>query len=536
MAISWGAAGTVVASSGSNPSLTPTAPSSSSNSFNILHIGWKSSSIAEPTVTSSTGKWIRMGIADSASDIASGLDTGSTSTLIYYSIGTAPTGTTVQFTGTVGVCQAGIYNATKGSTESWVFNYTTGSDESYGANYAANGSSNFQTVAGDLCVACSSFNTDGGSFTGATFTATGITFGTVTTRSDSTTITGDDMHTMCHSAPTNSGTQTDVFNFAATNASSSQGTTFTIRLRVAANPTISVLPVDEFAETAGYQVTASGLTPFSQFEISATNQAKVWGLRGAQLQPVGGASSFVGYDFEFPFGLSSAYGSQNITYSVTVYAEGQQVVVVSTTTSQPPLDEWSANLASNGIDVALGPRSYLGVPRTPALNIPVYIKELDTYTRQGRILSKSTVLRRANPVVSVDVTSGREGTMSLLVPNTNDIIGSQYVPNNIQAHMDVLGGGHVYLLRNLSPYTVGFEDFYFIVEDISVKRLNRFVDMLDSVGDPMLQIDISWVEVDSPPTSDAVTVITWQDILNTYINWQAVLDSNINWLDVLQNG
>jgi hypothetical protein len=81
MAISWGAAGTVVASSGSNPSLTPTAPSSSSNSFNILHIGWKSSSIAEPTVTSSTGKWIRMGIADSASDIASGLDTGSTSTL-----------------------------------------------------------------------------------------------------------------------------------------------------------------------------------------------------------------------------------------------------------------------------------------------------------------------------------------------------------------------------------------------------------------------------------------------------------------------
>jgi hypothetical protein len=62
------------------------------------------------------------------------------------------------------------------------------------------------------------------------------------------------------------------------------------------------------------------------------------------------------------------------------------------------------------------------------------------------------------------------------------------------------------------------------------------VDMLDSVGDPMLQIDISWVEVDSPPTSDAVTVITWQDILNTYINWQAVLDSNINWLDVLQNG
>lgn len=535
MAISWGAAGSVVANSGSNPSLTPTAPSSSDNSFNILHIGWKSSSVAEPSVSSSTGKWIRMGIADSTSDVASGLDTGSTSTLVYYSLGTAPTGTTVQFTGTLGACQAVIVNATKGSSESWVFNYTTGSDESYGANYSANSTSNFLTVAGDLCIACSSFNTDAGAFTSPTFIATGITFGTVSIRSDVVTTLGDDMRITDYSAPVNSGTQTDVFRLDATNASSSQGTTFTIRLRVLANPTISILPVDEFAETAGYQVTTSGLSPYAQFEIEATNQAKVWGLRGAQLQPVT-ASSFVGYDFEFPFGLSSAYGSQNITYSVTVYSEGQQVAVVSSTTSQPPLEEWSDNLASNAIDVALGPRSYLGVPRTPTLNIPVYIKELDTYTRQGRVLSKSTVLRRANPVVSVDVTSGREGTMSLFVPNTNDIIGSQYVPNNIRAHMDVLEGGHVYLLRNLSPYSVGFDDFYFIIEDISVKRINRFVDMLDSVSDPMIQIDINWVEVDSPPISDAVTIITWQDILDTYVNWQAVLDSNINWLDVLQNG
>lgn len=535
MAISWGAAGTAVSSSGSNPSLTPTAPSSSSDSFNILHIGWKSSSIAEPSVNSSTGKWIRMGVADSAADIASGLDTGSTTTLVYYSIGTAPTGTTIQFTGTVGVCQAVIVNATKAASESWVFNYTTGSDESNGANYSAAGTSNFLTVAGDLCVACSSFSTDAGSFTGTTFTATGITFGTVTSRLDSGTTTGDDMRIMCHSAPTNSGTQTDVFTLAATNASSSQGTTFTVRLRVLANPSIAIVPVNPFAETAGYQITVSGLTPYTQFKIDVLNPERTWELRGGQLQSVG-ADSFVGYDFEFPFGLTSAYGSQNITYTVTTFKEGQTVAIVSATTSKTPLQEWNDDLVADGIDVALGPRSYLSVPRTPALNIPIYIKEFDSYTREGRILSKSTVLMRKNPVVSTDVTSGKEGTMSLLVPNAADIIGSQYVPNNVRDHMDVLEGAHVYMLRNLSPYSVGVDDFYFVIESIAVKRINRLVDMLDTIGDPMIQIDIDWVEVDAPASSDAVSILTWQDILDTYINWQAVLDANINWLDVLQNG
>ena len=535
MAISWGAAGSAVASSGTNPSLTPTAPSSSDNSFNILHIGWKSSSIAEPSVSSSTGKWIRMGVADSTADIVSGLDTGSTTTLVYYSKGTAPTGTTIQFAGTVGACQAIIVNATKSASESWVFNYTTGSDESYGANYSANGTSNFLTVANDLCVACTTINTDAGGFSGTAFVATGITFGTVTTRADNVTTSGDDMIIMDHSSPTNSGTQTDVFRLDSTNASSSQGTTFTVRLRVLANPSIAIVPVDPFAQTAGYQITASGLTPYAQFKIDASNPEKAWELRGGQQQNVT-ADSFVGLDFEFPFGLTSAYGSQNITYTVTTFSEGQTVATASATTSKTPLQEWNDDLVGDGIDVALGPRSYLSVPRTPALNIPIYIKEFDSYTREGRILSKSTVLMRKNPVVSTDVTSGKEGNMSLLVPNAADIIGSQYVPNNVRDHMDVLEGAHVYMLRNLSPYSVGVDDFYFVIENIAVKRVNRFVDMLDTIGDPMIQIDINWVEVDAPATSDAVTILTWQDILNTYASWQAVLDSNISWLDVLQNG
>lgn len=535
MAISWGNIGTAVDSSGTNPSLSPVSPSSTNDSFNILHIGWKSSSIAEPSVSSSTGKWIRMGISDSTVDIVSGVDTGSTTTLVYYSKGIAPTGTTIQFAGTVGVCQAIIMNATKASNESWVFAYATGSDESYGANSSINNSPNFLTVANDMCIALTSFNTDAGSFSGTTFTATGITFGTVTARGSNATATGDDFVIRQHSAPVNSGTQTDLFRVDQTNASSNQGTCFAIRLRVLANPSIAIVPVDPFAQTAGYQITASGLTPYAQFKIDASNPEKAWELRGGQQQSVT-ADSFVGLDFEFPFGLTSAYGSQNITYTVTTFSEGQTVATASATTSKTPLQEWNDDLVADGIDVALGPRSYLSVPRTPALNIPIYIKEFDSYTREGRILSKSAVLMRKNPVVSTDVTSGKEGNMSLLVPNAADIIGSKYVPNNVRDHMDVLEGAHVYMLRNLSPYSVGVDDFYFVIENIAVKRVNRLIDMLDTIGDPMIQIDINWVEVDAPATSDAVTILTWQDILNTYANWQAVLDSNISWLDVLQNG
>jgi hypothetical protein len=375
-------------------------------------------------------------------------------------------------------------------------------------------------------------NTDNGFFTSPTFSATGITFGSVTNRYD--TLAGDDMRIRIDTVPVSSGTQTADCVFTANNGFPSQGTTLIIRLRVLANPTLSVVPVDEFAETAGYQITASGLSPYEELKIEATDNGRTWTIRGAELQDVT-AGSFVGYDFEFPFGNTSSYGSVPIQYYVTVYAEGQEIVTVTTPTARSPFAEWVKNLSDTAIPQPLGPRSYLGVPRTPDLNIPVYVQEMEAYSRAGRILSKSEVLGRANPVVSTDVMNGRTGSFTLMVPTGTDLVGSAYVPGNIRAHMDVLQGGVVYLLRHISPWTAGFDDMYFTIDSAAVKRLNRFADMTGT-DSPVIQIEVTFTEVDSPPASDSVTVLTWQDILDTYTSWQAELDSNVDWLDVLRNG
>ncbi len=534
MAISWSAAGSVTSGSGASPTLNPGSPASDANSFNFLVIGWKGSAVAEPSVSSVTGVWIRLGFADSSVDVASGADVGSTSTLVYYAKGTCPGTTSVVFTGTVGLASAVIANTSKSSSESYVFSYSTGSDESFGANYSVTTTTNFLATANDLLIACMANNTDGGTISAQAITATGLTMGATTNRVSSRSAVADDLTLQVDSAPVTSGTQSAAAVHAHTNASSSQGTSLIIRLRVLANPTISILAIAPFAQTAGYRITASGLSSYAQFKVTATESSVTRDLRGAEQQNVS-ASSFVGEDYEFNFGTTAAYASQNITYTVTVYSEGQTVATVSAVTSQTPYAEWLASLASSGFTTGQGPKSYLGVPRTPALNIPILIAEFDTYSRDGRLLSKSNVLRRANPVVSVDVTSGKQGTMSILVPQLY-MGSSQYVPTNIMEHINVLDGGHIFLLRNLSPYVAAVDDFYFVVDSFSVKRLNRFADMTSSDSVPTVTIEVTWTEVDAPPATDEVSVLSWQDILDNYPSWQAVLDANINWLDVLQNG
>lgn len=536
MAISFGAAGSVVTGTGASVVLSPTPPSSTSNSINFLVVTWKSSSIAEPVIATTLGTWTKLALSDSAVDVASGLDVGSTSTVVYYSLGTAPTGTTATFSGTVGVGQAVIINYTKGATEAFTVSSSTGSDESNGANYSATTNLNFSAVTADWLIAFTGTNSDVAGHSARAITATGLTLSAVNSRVTSLSATGDDSGLLIDDHSVSSGTQSAAAVYSYTNVSSTQGTTVICRLRVTTVPAVSVAVINDFAEVAGYRVTVTGLTGFAQFRVTATDDSGVFperDVRGGHLQTVSG-SSFVGDDYEFSFGNTGVSFSPTVTYKAYVYSGGIVVGFGSDTIDQSPLDEWNDSLTSTGNTSYEGPVSYISVPLQPALNLPVLIREFNGYDRQGNILSESHVLGRANPVISTDVMSGRKGSFQLIVPESG-FPNSLYCGDTVNDYISLFNSGYTLMLRNLSPYAIGIEDFYFVVNSLNVQRLSRVANMVVN-NKPVIQITVDWTEVDMPPSDETVSTLTWSQVNDNYQNWSQVLNSNTSWLDVLQNG
>jgi len=538
MAISFGAAGSVVTGTGvGSLVLSPVGPASTANSINLLVAIWKTSATGEPTVAATLGTWTRLAFSDSAVDVATGADVGSMGTVVYYSLGSVPTGNTVTFPGTVNSGQAVIVNYTKATSEAWTVNYSTGQDETYGANYSAAGNTDFDAVAGDYLVACSGINSDAGAISARAITATGLTLSANTSRVSNLSTDGDDSGLLISDHSVSSGTQTAAPTYAHTNASSTQGTTVVAKLHVIAVPTVvAAVVVAPFAQTAGYRVTVTGLTGYSQFQVTATDDSGVVAerdVRGGQLQSVDG-SSFVGDDYEFNFGNTGVNYSPTITYKCYVYSDSLLVGTGTDTINQSPVDEWEASLVATGDAIGEGPVSYLSVPLQPALNIPVMIQEFDEYQREGTILSNSHVLGRKNPVVSTDVMAGRTGNFILLVPETG-WPHSLYCPDSINDYISVLETGYTFMLRNLVPWAVGIEDFYFVVKSVQPQRLSRMAPMVGNIKATMA-ISVEWIEVDMPPSEEAVSALTWQVLVDNYQSWAQVLSANPTWLDILQNG
>lgn len=550
MAIAFGSSGTTVSGSGSAPLLHPVAPASGSNFRNFLVVTWKDTGILEPVVTAGSGGWTRVAASNNTPLVATGADVGSCSVVVYYADGTAPTSNNVQFSGTVGCAQANIFNYTKGSNEAFVVSNSVGADNSNGANYSATTLTNFLAVANDVLVSCTSTNSDAGTYSADTLAATGLTLAATAVRVSSRTAVADDNSLLVHSAVVSSGTQSAPASLALTNASSTQGSTLILRLRVQVIPSITVTDVGDFYSTAGYGVSVSGLSGYEYFRVYRGDSTGLptQDLRGAQYQAVSG-DTFATEDYEFKFGYTGLSSPANtLTYHLELWAGGD--VVADTTATVDAIDSWQASVAADASPHTEGEvcKNWLSVPDIPSLNMPVVVQDLQEYSISGNILSSSHVLGRKNPVVSLDVSSGRAGSFTLLIPTLlDDFIASYGVSSSVPNHMRLVGSGYVMLLRSFAPWITGIDDFYFVVSDASIKRISRIAGMqamsdAETAADnsqlglqAIVTVVVNWIEVDAPPNVDAVSIFSWQTVLDNFTSWQDLYDSKDTWLEVLQN-
>ncbi len=259
-------------------------------------------------------------------------------------------------------------------------------------------------------------------------------------------------------------------------------------------------------------------------------------VRGLDLQPQTAATA-AGSDYEAPFSY------HNYQYRLEMWTSG---VLSTTVTYNLPAPGYffpatTAMTTSSLQDMAT---AYLKSVNTPSLSRAVVIADFKAYSRQGRILSSSSVLGRKNPVNTMDVMGGRKGSFAFLVGN---LPGATSLATQTE-YEALLDEGDVYLFQSVLYKSSGIKDLFMNIEDVSWERASpQTLGIHGNLGTvttyltdadwlaPIWQCTVNWVETDRPPTGDVgVTSTTWQDVLNAYATWQAVLDGNATWLEVLQ--
>lgn len=556
--VTWGSSGGPATGSGVNAAAFPAAASPSGSSYrNFLVVTWKPTTVnVEPDITTSTGEWRRITTSYNAVPVASGADVGSVREVLYYADGVCPTGTLVAFEGNVGSFTAQIFNVFNNDSANYSFsNYnTTGEDGTYGANYSAVGISDLLLLKEDYVLVFTGTNTDAGTVSAQTMTTANRVMSTSAQNISDGSSTGDDIHQAISSfvVVQEAVGATGVPTYAHTNASSAQGATIFLRLRLLPNPSLSITPNTAFYSDPGYDITVVGLTPFDYFEVIRSDETGLpeAHVRGGQYQAVS-SNTFNTIDYEFRFGSTGYPFARNLLkWTLNVYSGGDLVYTIFSNDNSG-LTDWtdSADAVLGGLlpDSAL-PKTYISVPDIPELNVPVNIGSFQTWQHQGNILSKSHVLGRRNPVIAQDVVSGKTGSFTILVLFNAFTSGSTGIPFNVEDYTDFLATGNVFMMRNVAPILVGFEDFFFVVESYDVARVNRVTNQqsmidqnredqfgsLDEGFWPVIEITVNFTETDAPPNGAVVSQFTWQTLLDNFDTWQAVLDAFPDWLSVLQ--
>ena len=549
MAIAYGTSGSATSNSGVDPVLSPGMPATTTGIFYLV-VSWKSSSVATPVVTASTGGWDLMATSAQSVVTGSGADTGSTTTVVYTASNNSavkPGGTTVTFSGTVGLATAVTFALTYGASALFTHSFSVAEDASYGANYTSTNTTNMGGVTNDFFVACVGTNSDAGTPSAQAISATGSTLGATTQQIHSASAVADDLRLQVLTASQTSGTQSGGTSYTHTNASSTQGTTVFIRVRELTAATLTVVPKSNFATTAGYDVDASGLTPYTHFRIyreQSDSGRDPEDVRGAQYQLVT-TSAFSGDDYEFHFGYYDLESPTNtIVYNLELYQDGN--VVGTITDTVVGLTDWHTSATTEYVTgtVRSMVKSWLSVPTTPSLNIPVVIQDFKSYDVNGSILSNSKVLGKKIPVLATDTFGGREGTFTLMLA-LDDVASSQGATSSLKEVEDLLTSGEILLLRNLVPYLVGIDDVYFAVSDYSVERANTVVDMASGIDDHLLSsplftnkqiisVEVQWVEGDRPLLTDPVSTDTWQALYDNFTSWAEVKATYATWLEMMQ--
>lgn len=486
-------------------SLTAAAPASlNADSVSILTVTNKPFS-ATPTTPAG---WELVATATNGST-ASGLDTGSVRTSTYIRRGSYGS-TPITVTGADSCGQSIVHYKKSGVSEIWaVHAFTTGGDSTDGANYSATGAANVNAVAGDVILACTAVNSDAGTPSADDITATGLTFGTITARSDLAYTTGNNGRVRVVEGPITLGPETGAPTYVYTNASTQSGETIFVRLR-ATLPTLTAT-FNNSVDSPGWDIVVGNLvtgTAFTVFRHDTSGVLPSVAVRGLENVPI---VTVTASDYEVPF-------IPQVQFELVVYQDG---VITAEDIFQivTPIYVAEPSFYTS--------RFYLKDVIDPTKSLSVSVSDLRNTNYDGQILASHHILGRKMPVVVTDVASGRRGTMKVVSAN----IGSfgQVDVNKIR---DLLDGGHVLLFQSVrNPYI--FRDMYFAIESYSEVSLG-----INDTGQELSFVwDINFVEVERPGlTSLGVSIAQWQDVLvdPAFASWTDVNSGESTWMTLLQ--
>lgn len=178
-------------------------------------------------------------------------------------------------------------------------------------------------------------------------------------------------------------------------------------------------------------------------------------------------------------------------------------------------------------------------PLEESQRIAVAIESLPDWKYETRVLGKHQVLRRKNPVMNLDLESGRSG--SLTFTNLNlfavDWDGTgPYVPYDLldnQTFKTVFASGRKLLFRN-DWRTSGFDDLYFACTSRSVSMASG--DLAPAGEIQFLRYQVEFLEQDRPGTAIAGSGLgNWNAVDTANDSWDDVKAKHSNWFSVLVN-
>ena len=434
-------------------------------------------------------------------------------------------------------CIAQMMSWTRDGGDGWLIDFAFGTDAAWGPDYAAYANSNYQATPDDTVLAITGLvNASVGSgpyqyYPGQVLNGvltSGATPATVI--STATTFIGAWCGLRIDKNTIVSGTQTGNPQYSFASADLNLGAT--IFMRMHSSPAeITVDPIDPLSHTAGYQGFVENVDEYDYYfvqrvETSGRYPAEL--VRGGGWVSVAGRQTIPYYDYEFHFtdknGLPCVYRNE-----LYLYKSGILQDVLYTPEYTPEFDRQD----SRGFDYQRAPMHFLKDVNTPSLNIPVTVKNISGFDRDGRVLGRFDVIGRKNPVVITDVTSGMSGEMEVLVhlsPNWTHGFGTANRDFQVR---ELIDQGGVYFFQSVLPMFAGIEDFYFTIDSVSFRRLNNSISPF--TGLPITAWTIGFTEVDRPAYLDiAVGGGTWAEVNTGYSTWSSADSVNTTFLELYQ--
>lgn len=234
------------------------------------------------------------------------------------------------------------------------------------------------------------------------------------------------------------------------------------------------------------------------------------------------AATMVFTDNEAPF-------NSNLTYTASSYSLSDLVTPIH---SASQVKSGSATSVPNGF-------SMIHQVFDSAERVAGTLVQLPTQTRDAKVLSKSEVLLRSNPVIITDVLGGRKGDlkMSNVISVTTDYDGLAAIEQfatYLGKWRSVFADGSTLMFRN-DALRSGFDDMYFKCQGVTIEGSGQPVGA-NYPDYPILIYTINYSEVDRPlTTTSGLGLTTWNDVYASNANWTEVNSTHLNWLSVLNN-